>query len=826
MTEIIRTDIGYDDGDVDTNRSTGPSLNDLIDQRYSRRDTLRSGVGAMAMAVFGSTVLAACDDDDDADTGNPAPTVTATASPTTATAGTLVTVTGTATDDGSVTATTFTQVSGPIVTLSATTGTTTSFVAPAAGGATSVAIRFAATDNSGNTSSADAIVSISPAVLSFTAVPHSKDDVVKVPSGYTVGVLYRTGDPITADTPAYRNDGTDTNFANRAGDHHDAMHWFGLASDGTRDDQSSTRGLLATNHENINQDYLHVNGATAPGGVRPESEAIKEIEAHGVSVVEVTQTSAGWGYVQASSFNFRVTPNTPMAINGPARGSTLLQTAFSADGTQGRGTLNNCANGYTQWGTLLTCEENWAGYFRRPAAADNPRRSAKEVTALTRYGVTSSSGNFGWATVTPADSSSTLYRRFDAQATGGSATADYRNEPNQFGWVVEIDPYDKTRTPRKRTALGRMNHEGCWPSPFVAGVKPAFYMGDDARNEYLYKFVSATAWVAADASNADRLSIGDKYLDTGTLYVAQFKADGTGTWLPLTHGTAPLTSANTTYPFADQADVLTHARLAGDALAATKMDRPEWTAVNPVTGEVYLTLTNNSARTPANADAANPRAYLDPPNSRLGNHNGHIVRLRETNSSSEATTFTWDIYLFGAGQDLDPANINVSGLTSDNDFSSPDGCWFSRNANVAGQITPLLWIQTDDGAYTDVTNCMMLAAIPGIVGDGGDAANKTIVNTNTDGTTVSIATKVGKAPGTSLKRFLVGPLEAEITGVDTTPDGRTMFVNIQHPGEEGNPSDITSHWPATQATGTDATNSRPRSATIVIQRTDGGIIGL
>ncbi|UIJ46774.1 PhoX family phosphatase [Sphingomonas cannabina] len=827
MTEIIRTDIGYDDGDVDTNRSTGPSLNDLIDQRYSRRETLRSGVGAMAMAVFGSTALAACDNnDDDNGTGNPPPTVSATASPATATAGTLVTVTGTATDDGSVTATTFTQVSGPVVSLSATTGTSTTFVAPAVSSTTSVAIRFAATDNSGNTSSADAIVSVSAAKLSFTAVAKNKNDVVTVPAGYTVGVLYRTGDPITADTAAYKNDGTDTGFANRAGDHHDAMHWFGLASDGSRDDQSSTRGLLAMNHENINQAYLHVNGPTSPGGARPESEAIKEIEAHGVSVVEVTKSSAGWGYVQASSYNRRVTPNTPVVFNGPVKGSSLIQTAFSTDGSQGRGTLNNCANGYTQWGTLLTCEENWAGYFRRPAAADNPRRSAKEVTALTRYGVTSSSGNFGWATVAPADGSNTSYRRFDAQATGGSATTDFRNEPNQFGWVVEIDPYDKSKTPRKRTALGRMNHEGCWPSPFVAGVKPAFYMGDDAVNEYLYKFVSATAWVAADATNADRLAMGDKYLDSGTLYVAQFKADGTGTWLPLTFGTAPLTSANTTYPFADQADVLTHARLAGDALAATKMDRPEWTAVNPATGEVYLTLTNNSTRTPANADAANPRAYKDPPSTSIGNRNGHIIRLREASNSSEATTFTWDIYLFGAGQDLDPANINVSGLTSDNDFSSPDGCWFSRNSNVAGQATPLLWIQTDDSAYLDVTNCMMLAAIPGIVGDGGDAANKTIVNTNADGTTVSVATKVGKAPGTNLKRFLVGPLEAEITGVDTTPDGRTMFVNIQHPGENGNTTNITSHWPANQATGSDPSNSRPRSATIVIQRTDGGVIGL
>jgi secreted PhoX family phosphatase len=823
MTDAISTGLGYDDGDVDTNLSTGASLGDLVAQRYSRRDTIRNGVGAMAMVVFGGSALAACDGK--GGNGNtpsdPSPTVSV-GSTGAATTGNKVTVTGTATDNGTVTSTTFVQVSGPVVTLSSTTGLTTSFIAPAVASTTPVVIRFTANDNSGNSSSADAQINVSPAQLSFTAVPKNKNDVVTVPAGYTVSVLYSTGDPISGATPAYKADGTDTDFSTRIGDHGDALYWFGLTTDGKRDDASSLRGLLVQNFENINQQYLHAGPPTpAP---RPESEALKEIEAHGVGVVEVAQTAAtgAWGYVQTSAFNTRITPNTPVAFSGPVKGSDFLKTAYSPDGTLGRGTLNNCANGVTPWGSSLTCEENWAGYFRRPAAVDNPRRSAKEVTALTRYGVTSTSGNFGWATVTPADATNTLYKRFDVQATGASATADFRNEHNQFGWVVEIDPYDKTKAPRKRTALGRMNHEGAWPSKFVVGVKPAFYMGDDAVNEYLYKFVSATAWASADAAGGtDRMAIGDKYLDSGTLYVAQFKADGTGVWLPLTFGTAPLTAANAAYPFADQIDVLTNARLAGDALGATRMDRPEWTAVNPISGEVYLTLTNNSTRTAANADAANPRAYVDPPSASVGNRNGHIIRLRETADSSEAVAFAWDIYLFGAGSDLDATNINVSGLTADNDFSSPDGLAFARPSNAGGTVRPLAWIQTDDSAYTDVTNCMMLAALPGNVGDAGDATAKTIVNSG-----VSVATRVGKAPGTALKRFLVGPFEAEVTGVDSTPDGRTLFVGIQHPGEGGSTAAPSSHWPATQATGTDPTNSRPRSGTIVIQRTDGGIVGL
>ena len=267
--------------------------------------------------------------------------------------------------------------------------------------------------------------------------------------------------------------------------------------------------------------------------------------------------------------------------------------------------------------------------------------------------------------------------------------------------------------------------------------------------------------------------------------------------------------------------MLTHARLAGDALGATRMDRPEWTAVNPVTGEVYLTLTNNSTRTPSNTDAANPRAYIDPPSSSVSNRNGHIIRLRETGDSSEATGFAWDIYLFGAGSDLDATNINLSGLDATNDLSSPDGLWFGRPSNASGLVTPVLWIQTDDSAYTDVTNCMMLAAMPGTVNDGGV---KTITNTPAGGGGISQATRIGKAPGTQLRRFLVGPLEAEITGVDSTPDGKTLFVNIQHPGENGNTGNITSNWPANQTA--PAPGVRPRSATVVITKNDGGVVAL
>jgi secreted PhoX family phosphatase len=825
--------IGYTDGDIDTNMSANPTFEEIAAERYSRRQTLLGGISAATVAVFGSNLLAACNNDP-ADTEPPksnAGTAVSTSS------GKIVTLAGTASDNNSTLSLSWTQIAGPTVTLTGANTNVPTFQAPSVAATTQLQFRLNATDGSGNFSSSDVVVNVDPAKLDFVAVPKSQTDVIVVPTGYSVTVLYRLGDPIAGGVAAFANDGTDTNYAQRAGDHHDGMSYFGLNAAGTGpDNTNNSRGLLVMNHENINQAYLHTGGATSPGGVRPTAEVVKEIECHGVSVVEITRASGAWTYTQGSAFNRRITPFTPTTFSGPVRGSSLLFTNFSPTGTDGRGTVNNCANGYMPWGTYLTCEENWAGYFRRDAG-DNARRTtalgARAITAFTRYGLNTGAGdsaragNFNWSTAAPTSAGDTRIAKFNASVDAAAAadgTGDFRNEPNQYGWVLEIDPFTATSIPRKRTALGRMNHEGCCPGRVFAGVKPAFYMGDDATNEYIYKFVSSTAWSAADATPADRLATGDKYLNAGTLYVARFNADGTGQWLPLIFGSNGLTNANATYPFVDQADVLTHARLAADVLGATKMDRPEWTAVNPVTGEMYCTLTNNSTRTVANTDAANPRAYTDPKTTggqTNGNANGHIIRLRETGDTTEALAFTWDIYAFGAGSDLDAANVNLSGLNATNDFSSPDGLWFGRPANATGMVSPVLWIETDDGAYTDVTNCMLLAAMPGTVNDG---AVKTITNTIA-GTSTNQSTRVGKAPGTQLRRFLVGCKECEITGIDSTPDGRTVFVNIQHPGENGNPGNITSNWPASQATGS-APGNRPRSATIAITKNDGGIVAI
>lgn len=669
--------------------------------------------------------------------------------------------------------------------------------------------------------------------LGFEAISKSLEDEVALPRGYDYDVLYALGDPISRKTPAFNNDGSDSaaSYAQRAGDHHDGMHFFGLGSNGRYSRVRSDRGLLCMNHEAITPSFLHATGQTIVNGARTMAdEVLREFYVHGVSVLEVARErqrrrggwssaydffdrkrrrSTEWDYEQDSRFNRRVHTLTDMKLSGPAARSAHMVTKYSPQGTRTRGTVNNCANGHTPWGTYLTCEENWAGYFRRIAATDDVKRTPKERASFARYGI-AGAGRELWATVTP-DTADNLYGRWNAMHLGTSADGsdDYRNVANTYGWVVEIDPFDPQSAPRKRTALGRFAHEGAWLGPVRAGEPLVWYQGDDSRNEYIYKYVSNKVWNPRDANGG--LAAGDKYLDDGRLYVAQFLPDGYGQWLELKFGANGITPAYAPYAFADQADVLVNSRLAADAAGATKMDRPEWGAVHPKNGEVYFTLTNtNAASRPLNAvDPANPRFY-----NQQGNPNGHIVRFAEDAGYADALSFTWDVYLFGARASADAANVNVSGLSDANDFSSPDGLWFSE-ANPG-----LLWIQTDDGAYTDVTNCMMLAAIPGRVGDG---RAQTIANVD-GAASKAVTTYVGKSPGDKrLRRFLVGPKECEITGIAETPDGRTLFVNIQHPGESTKPNFATgafgSYWPGGAGT-------RPRSATIVITRKDGGRVGI
>ena len=793
-----------DPDDFDNNPSANTALGDVIATRMHRRHLLRGGVGALAAATLGPLALSACGGGGSSGGFPIIPPAPAPA-----------------------------PVPAPPPPAPAP--------APAAGPA-----------------------------LGFTAVSKSLADSIVVPLGYTATVIYATGDSIDPAVSDYKNDGTDDNFGRRSGDQHDGMHFFGLTGDGKPTLTNSDRGLMCINHEAINGTvaFMHPNGQTNAGataGARPEAEALKEVEAHGASVIELARSGGKLGTVKTSTFNRRITPRTPMNFGGPAKSSALLKTLYSPAGTATRGMIGNCASGYTPWGTYLTCEENFAGFFTR-GATDDAVRTAKEKTAFARIGLKQNvTGGQRWSTVVPAVTTpvNTEYQRWDASLTGASTdgTDDFRNTHNTFGWVVEIDPYDLSSTPVKHTGLGRFAHEGAWPSNPVVGKPLAFYMGDDSRSEYVYKYVSKANWIAADANPSDRLATGAKYLDDGTLYAAKFNADGSGTWLKLDLTNAAI-SGNTVYAFADLADVLVNARLAADAAGATKCDRPEWTAVNPLNGEIYITMTENPDRgnvgsTSSNnvpnpdVDPAFPRYWLDNKaittqnaavQANKGDVNGQVMRIRETGNDASATTFNWDIYLFGSQAKADAGlddvnyqkNVNLSGLSDFNDLSKPDGCWFSRASGI-------LWIETDDNAYYDVTNCMLLAAIPGTYGDGGkmDVVNQANGKPGTAGTApVTVTTYAGKKmTDTIFKRFLTAPKGSEVTGLAESPDGKALFINIQHPGENtaaaniGDPTKFESHWPGTGAGialpyGPGGAVARPRSATVMITKNDGGIIGL
>ncbi|MFQ4145224.1 PhoX family phosphatase [Chlorogloeopsis sp. ULAP02] len=643
-----------------------------------------------------------------------------------------------------------------------------------------------------------------PPNLNNPATGLLEKDLVSVPEGYKVEVLVAWGDPIMPGAPNWRSDASQNAAAQEKqyGMHTDGMHYFPLRERsffGKK--RTSNRGLLCVNHEYTHEEILHPDGLTfipatetAPQSGLPGSQVTiekvrKSQAAHGVSVVEIFKTSNSWKFNRNSSYGRRITANTEMYVSGPAAGDTLLRSKkFSItpngsidigilnNGYTAYGTINNCAHGYTPWGTYLTCEENWNGYFANPTEdiVSIPGVEKSDIlTGQKRYGISKTGFGYRWHEVDP---------RFDASTNP--------LEPHLFGWVVEIDPYNPQSKPVKRTALGRFKHESA-QVVVDDNNHVAFYMGDDERNEYIYKFVCARPL------NQFSRDANSDMLDHGILYVAKFKDDGTGEWLPLVYGQGGLTPEN---GFRSQAEVLVKTRQAADRVGATMMDRPEWVAVRPRIGgyqeiEVYCTLTNNNRRgtTPASSNkpdgttnAGSARPPVDAANPRPDNRYGHIIRWREDGRSVKAATFSWDLFV-ECGDKLDPDPNHVGNINGD-DFGAPDGLWFDYFGR--------LWIQTDQegdglGDWKNIGSNVMMCADP---------------NTR------------------QIRRFLTSPTNCEVTGVITTPDGKTMFVNIQHPGDgavASNPTQF-SNWPYSQGYGP---SGRPRSSTVVITRKDGGIIG-
>jgi hypothetical protein len=467
--------------------------------------------------------------------------------------------------------------------------------------------------------------------------------------------------------------------------------------------------------------------------------------AHGLSVIEVAESAGRWQTVPDSRYARRVTLATPMRLAGPAAGHARLRTGADPEGGTVLGTLNNCAGGHTPWGTVLTAEENFHFYFGGKAG------DTAEAKNLSGYGI-GHELRYAWHR---------YHERFDVGAEP--------REPNRFGWMVENDPYDPAFTPVKRTALGRIKHEGAGMAVDRYG-QVAAYCGDDERFQFLYKYVSRGRFDASAGRQNGAL------LDDGTLFAARFEADGRVIWLALIHGQGPLTAEN---GFQSPADVLIETRRAAALVGATPMDRPEDVEVHPLTGKIYVALTNNTQRKPDQIDAVNPRP---------GNRFGHLVEIVPPGAGGAtdhvATEARWNVFLLAGDPRDAAAGARYHPLTS------PNG-WLANPDNLAVDKKGRLWIATDQGPDQKRN------AIP----DGMYACD-------IDG------------EGRALTRFFFAcPVDAEMCGPEFTPDGRTLFLAVQHPGEGSNFDRPSTRWPDFRD------GHPPRPAVVAITKADGGEIG-
>jgi len=552
-----------------------------------------------------------------------------------------------------------------------------------------------------------------PSTLTYNTLYPNTEDRIMIPEGYDHSVLIKWGDPLD-NGPALdwnRVYGAPTNE-----DVERQKHCFGYNCDFVgffKLDQD--RALLVVNHEYTDPELMFSNFNTPT-----ENQSRLMLYAHGVSVVEIKRSGEKWVYVKGSAYNRRITGETVCYISGPAAGHRLMKTSYDPTGTFVKGTLNNCAAGKTPWGTVLTCEENFHSYFagNRDQLTDDLVKNIHQ-----RYGVPSSfSAIYGFHNID---------NRFNINQEP--------NEAFRFGWVVEIDPYDPSRPPVKRTALGRFKHEAATTVVAPDG-RVVVYMGDDERFEYVYKFVTKGKY------NPNNREANFGLLDEGTLYVARFKDNFTGEWVPIATVEGGRITPNPNLPEAFKNDPVLcfiNTRGAADALGATKMDRPEDFEWNPVTKSVFVALTYNERR------GASGQPSTDRANPRGPNYMGHIVEIIEEGRNPTAERFTWTIPLLCGDPNSTDTNkkLVIYGQTATSNvpaISAPDNFAFDKAGN--------LWIATDGNPSRD-----RLQKNDGVY-------------------TLNMQTK-------ELKMFLSGVPGCEICGPEFSDDYKTFFCAIQHPGE-------------------------------------------
>lgn len=614
------------------------------------------------------------------------------------------------------------------------------------------------------------------------AIAPSQLDTIVLSPGLRYQLLIGAGDALFAGerdltaadltTLEWLNDDSAQRQTRQFGTNNDALAFFAKAGE-------PDSAVLCVNHEYV-QAELNFSGLPQSGRERAQGReawikahpaAVSWMQhAHGVSVLELKQTADGWQVQKGAPLTRRITAVTPMQIHGPARGHALMQTADDPTGTRVLGTFANCAGGKTPWGTYLTAEENIDDYFGKAQTwakntEDGPLKEAHRRFPLRERTV------YGW---------DHLQARFDV-------TQEPR-EAFRHGWIVEIDPLDPTSTPKKRTALGRFSHEGA-NTILTGDGRVAAYMGDDDKFEYVYKFVTRDRYNPNDRrANLD-------LLDHGTLYVARFDESGEGEWLPLVHDeNGPL---NRAAGFADQGDVVIKCRAAADILGATPMDRPEDVEPNPVTGRVYMALTKNADRKNEQKIFNGREINLGPnvANPRPENDYGHIIELIEEQDDAASTRFRWNLFLLAG----DPRRNDAKFLTRQEDL-------------VAGEIGAA------DCYYAGFTDASAVSPIACPDNVGFDPSGRLWIVTDSGGSVVAndgcfVMPTTGPDRG-RLVQVASAPIGAEICGCEFTPDGKTLFLAIQHPGEGGTVDSPVSHWP-------DGEGLPARSAVIAISRESG-----
>ncbi len=574
----------------------------------------------------------------------------------------------------------------------------------------------------------------------FHEVEHGGDEHHHVAPDHSAEVLIRWGDPLFRNAPEFDPSAqTAESQSLQFGYNNDYVGYLGLEPKKGQE----ARALLCVNHEYPIAGLMFPN-FPKDGYEKLSAEQVAITQAAtGNSIVEVGLKDSEWSVNTNSKYNRRIsTLDTEIEISGPAAGHHRLKTSADKHGRVVIGTMNNCAGGMTPWGTYLTCEENFNNHFLGEIPDNHP-----EAENHARYNVPYDYTNWGKHD-----------KRFDIGVEP--------NEPNRFGWVVEIDPLNPKSRPKKRTALGRFKHEG-GETIVAPDGRLVVYMGDDQQFEYLYKFVSR------DTVNLDRPKANQDLLDHGTLYVAKFYDEGYLEWLPLEHGNGPLQAE-----FESQADVLINVRKAADLLGATPMDRPEDVVPNKENGKVYVMLTNNSKRKEANN--ANPR---------VENYFGHIIELTELDNDFTSTRAYWDVMVKCGNPDVPNHQAMWNPKTSKNG-------WFASPDNAVVDPSGRLWVSSDQGgkAFMSGTNDGLWA----------------------------LETE-GSMRGTG-KMFFRVPNGAELCGPAFSDDGESLFVAVQHPGDTGKPGEVRAETASTQWPDF-ADGMPPRPSIVVIQKKAGGQVG-